>query len=596
MNIKDAFDWIAAGGTKPELEKLAAAAPKWVPPGRPVIGVSRRFTRDISSDAWRALIAANEPPQVFERGRLVVDIVTDAKGNPTIRTLDKPMVRGILDRDADFMSTGRDGDLVPSGPPSRVVDDVMASKELPLPPLNGIIDAPIFSAEGRLCTDTGYQPATGYYLNPGKRLSIAPIQERPDKRSVDAARSLLLDDLLADFPFASDADRAHAVAALILPFVRPLIDGPTPLHLIEAPTPGSGKGLLAEVLSIPATGQTLPVMTVGGDDEETRKRITATLMPGPRFVLIDNVRNRLDSAALSAALTSTVWKDRVLGHSRMVMLHVDCVWVATANNPQLSLEVARRTPCIRLDPSVERPWLRTGFKHSNLRRWALRKRRGLIWAALTLIQKYIAEGKPAGEYTLGSYEAWAEVMGGILDCAGIPGFLGNMDRSYSEADQEVNGLSEFCAAWWEEFRDIQIGADLLFGLCTRRKLLLTMWGGRTDHSGITRFGIALSKMRDRIIGHFRICQLGPDSNSGAQQYRLQLLESAEAAEPCGGFSGISTEKADADLEKGADHSCKEPETPVEGTATSAGAIKALQPSAPYATANAEGGSLWEGEI
>ena len=48
-----------------------------------------------------------------------------------------------------------------------------------------------------------------------------------------------------------NADLANAVAAFILRFVRLLIEGPTPLHLIESPTPGSGKGLLADVCNCP---------------------------------------------------------------------------------------------------------------------------------------------------------------------------------------------------------------------------------------------------------------------------------------------------------------------------------------------------------
>jgi hypothetical protein len=55
---------------------------------------------------------------------------------------------------------------------------------------------------------------------------------------------MLLLELFGDFPFATDADRTNALGALLLPFVRELVDDPTPLHLIEAPSPGIGKGLL----------------------------------------------------------------------------------------------------------------------------------------------------------------------------------------------------------------------------------------------------------------------------------------------------------------------------------------------------------------
>src|SRR5262249_52130600 len=115
------------------------------------------------------------------------------------------------------------------------------------------------------------------------------------------------------------------------------------LHLIDAPSPGTGKGLLADVMSVPATGRSATIMTEGQDDAEWRKRITAVLVGGPAFILIDNLRERLDSAALSAALTGSTWTDRILGYTRLATVPVRAVWVATGNNISLSNELARRS-------------------------------------------------------------------------------------------------------------------------------------------------------------------------------------------------------------------------------------------------------------
>jgi putative DNA primase/helicase len=64
---------------------------------------------------------------------------------------------------------------------------------------------------------------------------VPDVPNEPSEADLVRARALILDDLLCDFPFVSDANRAHAVARFLLPFVRELISGPTPLHLIEAP-------------------------------------------------------------------------------------------------------------------------------------------------------------------------------------------------------------------------------------------------------------------------------------------------------------------------------------------------------------------------
>ena len=114
-----------------------------------------------------------------------------------------------------------------------------------------------------------------------------------------------------------------------------MVDGPTPLHLIEKPTPGTGATLMVDAIATILTGAGASVMTEGRDDEEWRKRITAKLRQIPALVLIDNLRHELDSSALAAALTAPFWEDRILGASEMARLPIRCVWIATGNNPEL---------------------------------------------------------------------------------------------------------------------------------------------------------------------------------------------------------------------------------------------------------------------
>ena len=45
-----------------------------------------------------------------------------------------------------------------------------------------------------------------------------------------AARSIFDDDLFVDFPFQTDGDKAGAFAAMLLPFVRNMIKGPSVAH------------------------------------------------------------------------------------------------------------------------------------------------------------------------------------------------------------------------------------------------------------------------------------------------------------------------------------------------------------------------------
>lgn len=389
LAMGNTLDGLLALATKtvrePRNESSRESGREHVTKSLPEIIITGRHLREIASDSWRAVLEANKPPSVFQRGQLLVDIIEDDNQRPTLRTLDRPAFKGIVERVADFMKETDEG-LMPARVPSDVVADMMSAKGNPLPLLTGIVEAPIIARHGAVVTTPGYQVDTRAFLHLAKCLAIPEVNPCPTDAEVDRARSLLMVELLGDFPFMGASDRAHAVGVEIQPFARLLIDGPTPLNFIESPTPATGKGLLGDVLTIPAAGRGPAVMTDARDEDEWRKRITAKLLQSPQFILIDNVRSRLDSAALSAALTSEVWEDRVLGQSRTATVPVSCTWLANGNNPTFSLEMARRTVSIRIDAECERPWERIDFRHPNLRRWAREHRGDLIWASLTLIR------------------------------------------------------------------------------------------------------------------------------------------------------------------------------------------------------------------
>jgi putative DNA primase/helicase len=240
------------------------------------------------------------------------------------------------------------------------------------------------------------------------------------------------------------------------------------------------------------------------------------------------VREALDSAQLASVLTAETWTDRVLGQTRMIELANRCTWVITANNPRLSLEVARRCIRIRMDAKTDRPWDRQGFKHVPLRKWALEHRAELVHAVLVMVQGWLAAGSPSAGKTLGSFEPWAEVIGGILQFAGVPGFLEGADQFYDNADADGQEWREFTVAWWERHGSLWVSSGQLLKLVTQKDLLAHTVGDRTGRSPMIRLGKALSAARDRQFGDFRIA-VGQNSSTKAAQYRLQPITSARPA-------------------------------------------------------------------
>ncbi len=282
--------------------------------------------RDVVSRTWKALLDMNNPPILFRRESVLVVVSTDEGGDPTIQVLAKVAIRGILERLVDFVHMNEDGHTCVRHAPENVVADMAKFVDTRLPILHGVLAAPFFAPPGVLVTDTGYYQATGTYLRLADRLTVQTVPESPDGATISRARDFLLVDFLGDFPFHSVPDKANALAALVLPFVRPLIEGSTPLHLFESPTAGTGKSLLADVCSIVATGSSPAVMTQPRDEDEWARSLLAKLLEGPPCILLDNLHDEVRSSALASALTAPRFSGRQMGRSQMASAPVICTW------------------------------------------------------------------------------------------------------------------------------------------------------------------------------------------------------------------------------------------------------------------------------
>lgn len=492
----------------------------------PRIVVSNRQPRDIETDAWNVLSSVNETsPEFFSLGSTIVHLKKGREG-VSLYPMTLAGLRGHLKTLADFIRLipGSVGlEEKPSEVPRTMVEDMLASERPPLPTIVSIVQTPVLVQPGKVVGTVGYHADSGLYLVLGQSLDVP---DRPSSEDMSKAMHLILGELLVDFPFTTEAERAHAVCALLTPLVRPYIKGAAPLFLVEGPTEGTGKGLFCDVIAQVATGGNVTVMTEGKDEDEWRKRITAKLKTAPALVCIDNVIRRLESAALSSALTMPVWEDREMRTLQLVRIPVRCTWLANGNNPTLSREIARRTVRIRIDAGVEKPSERSGF-HNDLegRRgspWALSHRSEIQKALLTLVKAWLAAGKPGTQVRMGSFQEWADCLGGILSVAGLEGFLANREEIYTLASQEDQSWMAFIEAWWEELGEQRVGVDQLLELAIEQKLLAELRGGRTRLGAGQSMGKALMARRDRRHGNWFIRLAG--SAHGVQYYRLERVD------------------------------------------------------------------------
>jgi hypothetical protein len=347
-------------------------------------------------------------------------------------------------------------------------------------------------ARPELVAAPGLHVADATWLAAGRPASPTPAADAPTALA-------LIREWLADFPFETHSDFAHTLALLLTPQLRGLIDGPVPMTVIEAPAAGTGKSLLAEVVAHVAGGAPAVASPLATQEEERRKAIVTLLSQGLPVIWLDNVQNRLDDAMLALAVTTGRVQDRQLGTQRVVTIESRACFVITANNAEMNPDVRRRSVMVRLDAQTDRPEGRTGFKIPNLRRWTGEHLGALREATYSLVEAWIAAGCPGPSHgrSRGSFEAWAAVLGGVLEVAGVDGFLaapaqgGAPGQASDPLDQEWAGLLSLMGSG--SYTPAQ-----LVGMADRDEIMGWATGDGSDRARAIRFALTLKRARGRV--------------------------------------------------------------------------------------------------
>ena len=364
-------------------------------PSLPTICAQKYQLPTVVRQAWEALIAKNDPPVLFKVGDKVVSVQeTDCRNQPAVIHMDVKRIRLCLSNVANWDKVVKKI-VSPDRPPLDVCESILVDPENPLPQLDRIVTAPFFAGDGSLHMTHGYSAVSRCYLSTD--IDVGTIPAAPSETEVAEARAVVLDTMV-DFPFTGDADRSHAISLMLLPFVRKMVDGPTPMHLFEAPMPRTGKSLLVAVCLAPFLGDRPQSIGEGYTQEELEKVLLATLQELPSYVFFDNVAEKFAGAAIARALTEPYWRGRILRKSEMVGFPIHCAWAMTANNPRASREIAGRTIRIRIDAGCAQPGRRrtSDFQHPDIIRYVQDRRVVIVRSCLILTQNWIAKGRQIG--------------------------------------------------------------------------------------------------------------------------------------------------------------------------------------------------------
>jgi len=502
----------------------------------PEIIINDLHLHELTSLALPAMARYNNPPTIFVRSGQLVRIRLDESNSAIIEVLSESALRGYLSRCARFVAyVPGEREPKPTDPSVKLVKDIIALPGWPeFQPITGIVTSPVMRADGSIHNWPGYDPETRTYYAGGLRLDIP---EKPTKEDAVECARYILNEVLCDFPFADEASKANVLAALLTVVTKNLVNGNTPLGLIDKPQAGTGASLIAEIVAEITTGTGACMEACPDSDEEWRKAITSILMRGPQMVVLDNLSDTLKAPKLSQMLTARTWSDRLLGQNRIIDLPQTAAWFVTGNNIQLAGDIARRSYWIRLNAGIAQPWLREGFRHPNLKSWVRENRADLLTCLMVMVRAWIVAGSEKWTGTkIGSFEEWSATIGGILHFASIDGFLDNATDLYDSADQDVSQWDIFLGTWQSlERNDAITAAQLKRRLTDSRNPDINDNLGlqaemppeiiaAVEKKGAVALGLALKKRIDQMFPSGRMLTHEKDSHTKGIKWLVKTVE------------------------------------------------------------------------
>jgi hypothetical protein len=345
---------------------------------------------------------------------------------------------------------------------------------------------------------------TGYDAESQTFTFETPGLDYPKDMTLDEAKTVL-DGLFSEFCFKDDGGLSKAVAlsGMLTLYAYGLLPNGAlvPCFIILANAEGAGKTLVVKVIVVPILGK-FEAGVKPGNEEELRKALLGVVMQGRNCIILDNLKEHLDSPSLEAFLTSTNWTDRILGSNKPFSGEKNTVVFATGNACTVSPDMRRRSLFVTLFMREERAEARQ-FNCSLDVPYLLEKRGDILSAQWTLINAWNAAGRPPGSKTHSSFPEWTKTIAAIIEHAGYPSPAeiqsvdNSADRDGDDMRKLVNALAPNTLIKKIKFQDLvpfaqEAGAfDALLG-----------GEGEVDRKVRTIFSRILKRYNGRYVGNF----------------------------------------------------------------------------------------------
>ena len=312
---------------------------------------------------------------------------------------------------------------------------------------------PVLRSTGKIeLLPTGYDEAT-------QTLTLEGVSFASDMSLAEAVEALRF--VFSGFCFV-DAVRALAVviAGMLGLFAQGLLPSRSlrPCFIVLANGEGAGKTLLVKLMIFPTLGS-VAVGSRPEREEEIEKVLLTSVREGKLVLFLDNLKGHLASPRIEAFLSSEVWRGRILGHSASYEAENLATTFITGNGLTVSPDMRRRSLFTELHLAVERAEDRQfGFELND--KAMVEKRPGLLAALWALVRNWDAAGRPPCNRSHSGFPAWAGIIGGIVEAAGLGCCLDSAQIA-AAADQDGDDMRRLVQAMAEATRTSYTFNDLL---------------------------------------------------------------------------------------------------------------------------------------
>lgn len=292
---------------------------------------------------------------------------------------------------------------------------------------------PVMRADGRIeLLPKGYDQESGV-------LTMKDCLDYPDNWDLEHA-VLFLNDFFGEFPWENQRSYAVHVCAMQAVYGADLLPpGAKRLNIAyRANASRAGKGLLLQTAIVGPCGPFVQIQAIPDSKDEFRKILDTEALNASRYIVFDEVENRLRDRTLNAFLTATIWTGRLMNSQKKFAVPQSSIVFIAGNNIDLSSDLTGRFLLVDLyvaEADVQSRKIKHVFDEVYLSRPEVRA--DLLAASWALLRVWDKAGRLRPSSVYRGFDMFSNIFGGIVEHAG---FANPLESTAREADSNWDDM------------------------------------------------------------------------------------------------------------------------------------------------------------